>query len=240
MLSHASKEEREQQALGGVEKDIQLQGFNQELDFSTAMQTPNPDGSNTSVKPNVPAEGSSTSAGSSRAGSASTGVSRGGIQKPGQIDTTHDGGANTTTSRTTTQTPSHYNAPPNLQNLHSKLRAKPSLLKQVKNGEESIPGFQRALQESVGAGLPSLNEVARRLCVSTRTLQRRLQEQGTSFRDELEQVRVEMAKNCLQAGDLSLADIANLLAYNDQSAFTHAFKRVTGVSPAKYQRTKRQ
>ncbi|WP_275271312.1 helix-turn-helix domain-containing protein [Limnobacter sp. P1] len=114
------------------------------------------------------------------------------------------------------------------------------LLKQVKNGEESIPGFQKALQESVGAGLPSLSEVARRLCVSTRTLQRRLQEQGSSFRDELEQVRVEMAKNCLQAGDLSLADIASFLAYNDQSAFTHAFKRVTGVSPAKYQRTKRQ
>ncbi|WP_337241675.1 AraC family transcriptional regulator, partial [Proteus faecis] len=66
-----------------------------------------------------------------------------------------------------------------------------------------------------------------------------MQEQGSSFRDELEQVRVEMAKNCLQAGDLSLADIASLLAYNDQSAFTNAFKRVTGVSPAKYQRTKR-
>ena len=56
MLSHASKEEREQQALNGqgLEKDIQLTGFNQELDFSTAMQTPNTDGTNTSVKPNVP------------------------------------------------------------------------------------------------------------------------------------------------------------------------------------------
>jgi AraC-like DNA-binding protein len=114
------------------------------------------------------------------------------------------------------------------------------LLKQVKASEEVIPGLQKALQESVTAGLPNLNEVARRFCVSTRTLQRRLQEQGSSFRDELEQVRVEMAKNCLQAGELSLADIANFLAYNDQSAFTHAFKRVTGVSPAKYQRAKRQ
>ena len=114
------------------------------------------------------------------------------------------------------------------------------LLRQVKAGEESIPGLQKALQESVTAGVPSLNEVARRLCVSTRTLQRRLQEQNSSFRDELEKVRVEMAKNCLQAGEFSLADIANFLAYNDQSAFTHAFKRVTGVSPAKYQRAKRQ
>ena len=76
--------------------------------------------------------------------------------------------------------------------------------------------------------------------MSTRTLQRRLQEQGSSFRGELERVRVEMAKNCLEAGELSLADIASFLAYNDQSAFTHAFKRVTGASPAKYQRAKRQ
>ncbi|WP_306481939.1 AraC family transcriptional regulator [Limnobacter sp.] len=114
------------------------------------------------------------------------------------------------------------------------------LLKQVKAGEESIAGLQKALQESVTAGVPTLNEVARRLCVSTRTLQRRLQEQNSSFREELEKVRVEMAKNCLQAGELSLADIANFLAYNDQSAFTHAFKRVTGLSPAKYQRAKRQ
>lgn len=115
-----------------------------------------------------------------------------------------------------------------------------SLLKQVKAGEEPIAGLQKALQESVTAGLPNLNEVARRLCMSTRTLQRRLQEQGSSFRDELERVRVEMAKNCLEAGELSLADIASFLAYNDQSAFTHAFKRVTGASPAKYQRAKRQ
>lgn len=114
------------------------------------------------------------------------------------------------------------------------------LLKQVKAGDESIAGLQKAIQESVSAGSPSLVEVARRLFMSTRTLQRRLQEQGSSFRDELERVRVEMAKNCLEAGELSLADIANFLAYNDQSAFTHAFKRVTGLSPAKYQRAKRQ
>jgi AraC-like DNA-binding protein len=113
------------------------------------------------------------------------------------------------------------------------------LLKQVKAGEEAIPGLQKAIQESVSAGAPNLNEVARRLCISTRTLQRRLQEHGSSFRDQLEQVRVGIAKNCLSAGELSLADIANFLAYNDQSAFTHAFKRVTGLSPAKYQRTKR-
>lgn len=112
------------------------------------------------------------------------------------------------------------------------------LLKQVKAGEEAITGLQKAVQEAVTAGQPNLEEVARRLLLSPRTLQRRLKEQGSSFRDELDQVRIGMAKNCLLAGEFSLADIANFLAYNDQSAFTHAFKRHTGLSPAKYQKSK--
>lgn len=115
-----------------------------------------------------------------------------------------------------------------------------ALLRQVRASEEGIPGFQRALQEAIGSGQPTLTEVAKRLCISSRTLQRRLLEQGYSFRDELERVRIEMAQRCLEAGELSLSDIANLLAYNDQSAFTHAFKRALGQSPAKFQRAKRQ
>lgn len=111
------------------------------------------------------------------------------------------------------------------------------LLKQVQAGTEPIPGFRRALQDSITAGQPSLDATANRLCVSTRTLQRRLAVQGMSFRTELERVRIEIAQNCLASRELSLADIANFLGYNDQSAFTHAFKRALGVSPAKYQKT---
>ncbi len=110
------------------------------------------------------------------------------------------------------------------------------LLKQLKADEEYIPGLRQAIQESVTAGKPVLNEVARRLCMSARTLQRRLHDQNSGFRQELEMVRLEMAKSCLEQGELTLADIANFLAYNDQSAFTHAFKRVLGKSPARYRR----
>ena len=111
------------------------------------------------------------------------------------------------------------------------------LLSQVKADEETIPGLQKALQESVSAGLPNLNEVARRLCTSGRSLQRAFAAaRQQAFGRSLKRCGVDMAKNCLEAGNLSLADIANLLAYNDQSAFTHAFKRLTGSSPAKYRR----
>lgn len=112
------------------------------------------------------------------------------------------------------------------------------LLKQVHAGTEPIAGFRRALQDSITAGQPFLDATANRLCMSTRTLQRKLAGQGMNFRTELERVRIEIAQNCLASGELSLADIANFLGYNDQSAFTHAFKRALGVSPAKYQKSR--
>lgn len=110
------------------------------------------------------------------------------------------------------------------------------LLAKVKVGAEPIVGLRRAIQDSVGAGLPFIEQVASRLCMSTRTLQRRLLQAGLSFRDELESVRVEMAKNCLRSDELTLPDVASLLGYNDQSAFTNAFKRAVGQTPAKYRK----
>ncbi|MDH4394913.1 MAG: AraC family transcriptional regulator ligand-binding domain-containing protein [Limnobacter sp.] len=110
------------------------------------------------------------------------------------------------------------------------------LLAKVQVGSEPIAGLRRAIQDSVSAGLPLIEQVASRLCMSTRTLQRRLHELGLSFRDELESVRIEMAKNCLSSDELSLPDVASLLGYNDQSAFTNAFKRAVGQTPAKYRK----
>ncbi|HEX4855475.1 MAG TPA: AraC family transcriptional regulator ligand-binding domain-containing protein [Limnobacter sp.] len=114
-----------------------------------------------------------------------------------------------------------------------------TLLKKVKAREEVIPGLQKAIQEAVSAGQPCLQAVARRLCMSGRTLQRRLQLQDRSFSEELERVRIGIAQHLLQAGELGLADIASFLAYNDQSAFSHAFKRATGKTPAQYRRLRR-
>ncbi|MCQ8897263.1 AraC family transcriptional regulator ligand-binding domain-containing protein [Limnobacter humi] len=112
------------------------------------------------------------------------------------------------------------------------------LLARVPEQLEAMPGLQRAIQDSVLAGLPMLEEVAKRLCMSARTLQRHLQSQGMTFRGELEKVRIRMARHCLEKQDMSLVDLASFLGYNDQSAFTHAFKRAVGQSPAKYQKSR--
>ena len=74
--------------------------------------------------------------------------------------------------------------------------------------------------------------VARALGISERTLGRRLADVGTTFRDVLDNFRAEESERMLLAGEESLAEIAATLGYNDQSAWTKAFRRWRGKTPA--------
>ena len=74
------------------------------------------------------------------------------------------------------------------------------------------------------------------VAVSPRSLQRRLSEAGTSFARTVDAVREERAKTFLRSGDVSLAEASWLLGFSEQSAFTRAFKRWTGVSPTEWRR----
>ena len=73
-------------------------------------------------------------------------------------------------------------------------------------------------------------EIARRLGLSHRTLARRLADEGVSFSQILDELKLDLAKRYLREG-LSISRIAWLLGYREVSAFTHAFKRWTGQSP---------
>ena len=79
-----------------------------------------------------------------------------------------------------------------------------------------------------------LATVAQELNQSTRTMQRKLSEAGTSFQQVLDQTRKALAQTYLRQRDLSLSDIAFLLGFQDQSAFSHAFKEWTRESPGNY------
>ena len=80
-------------------------------------------------------------------------------------------------------------------------------------------------------GEPTLPRVAERLSVSARTAQRRLQIAGTSFRNELETVRRQIAEIHLRDPRLSVADVAQLLGYSEHSALTRSYKQWTGRAP---------
>jgi AraC-like DNA-binding protein len=83
---------------------------------------------------------------------------------------------------------------------------------------------------------PTLETVARTLAVSARTLQRRLDEEGTTFNAVLEGVREARARRLLRDEERPLADVAEDLGFADLATFSRAFKRWTGRPPGMFRR----
>jgi len=82
--------------------------------------------------------------------------------------------------------------------------------------------------------LPSAVETGRKLGLSVSTLRRRLEEEGASFQQLKDECRRTAAIRYLADTDLTLADIAVLLGFDEPSAFFRAFRRWTGTTPARY------
>jgi AraC-like DNA-binding protein len=78
--------------------------------------------------------------------------------------------------------------------------------------------------------------VAAQFCMSDRTLRRRLQEEATSYQEILDDVRAELARHYLTKEKRRIEEIACLLGFSDPSAFTKAFRRWTGQTPANFVR----
>jgi AraC-like DNA-binding protein len=81
-----------------------------------------------------------------------------------------------------------------------------------------------------------LARVAKRLAVSTRTLQRRLEEAGTSYQDLVDSSRAALAQSLLRDATLSITDIAFELGYADLKSFYRAFRRWKETTPAEWRR----
>ncbi|HCR1369320.1 AraC family transcriptional regulator [Pseudomonas aeruginosa] len=88
-------------------------------------------------------------------------------------------------------------------------------------------------------GEPKRERVAQALHLSQRTLQRRLQEEGTSYQQLLDDTRRDMAEQYLQQPGLTLLEVAYLLGFADPSNFFRAFRRWFGCTPNEY-RARRQ
>ncbi|MEM8740285.1 MAG: AraC family transcriptional regulator ligand-binding domain-containing protein [Pseudomonadota bacterium] len=92
------------------------------------------------------------------------------------------------------------------------------------------------VSQALSEGVPAIAATARRLGMSGRTLQRRLGAAGLSYQDLVEQARRELAERLLARTTYSLAEIAFLTGYAEQSTFSRAFKRWRGLSPARFRR----
>jgi AraC-like DNA-binding protein len=80
-------------------------------------------------------------------------------------------------------------------------------------------------------GSPPRSVAAEALCVSERTLQRRLEDEGTSYHDLLDATRRELAREYLAKPHMALGQVAFLIGFADQSAFCRACQRWFGSSP---------
>ncbi|MEX3985473.1 AraC family transcriptional regulator [Paraburkholderia sp. EG287A] len=85
---------------------------------------------------------------------------------------------------------------------------------------------------------PEIEAIAEGMCMSARTLHRKLDAAGTSYSELLTNVRKALAIDYLDTTTLSIEDIAQALSFSDAVSFRHAFKRWTGKNPSEVRHTR--
>lgn len=128
--------------------------------------------------------------------------------------------------------------------------ADPTLLGHLRrHGEEQLkaqPDAVRSLSDRIvemlsdrlPGPIPNGDEIAGELGLTRRTMTRHLSAEGTSFKLLLEGVLCDLSKRMLRSGE-GVARVAFMLGFADQAAFSVAFKRWTGETPARFRKTGR-
>jgi AraC-like DNA-binding protein len=113
-------------------------------------------------------------------------------------------------------------------------------LKDREPGEERFIELVRgAIQQRLTGHRPNVDDVARDLHMSSRTLQRRLQDSGSSYQRVLDEARHHMARYYLSNSVLELAEAAYLLGYEDANSFARAFRSWEGMPPKHWREVNR-
>lgn len=110
----------------------------------------------------------------------------------------------------------------------------------LKRRAPASDGFRAVVERTVREQLDrpelSVRTVALGLRMSTRTLQRRLEDEGTGFAEVLDGVRELMARELVARPEVSLSEIAYLLGFAEFATFSRAFKRWTGSPPGAFRK----
>jgi AraC-like DNA-binding protein len=107
---------------------------------------------------------------------------------------------------------------------------------------ENVSPFRTVVENAIAPLLPhteaQAKAVAKRLGLSERTFARRLAAVGLSFGEILDELRRDLAVRYLEEPNLQISQIAWLLGFRQQSAFSHACRRWTGKSPSEHRRSR--
>jgi AraC-like DNA-binding protein len=168
---------------------------------------------------------------------------------PADIAFTHAGSSDTSEYARIFGAAPRFNAPSNIARFDAALLALPlpnadiTLYPVLQQHAERLLGQRAAQPPAIVAAVRAavmrnlaqdgvrLPAIAAELELSPRTLQRKLSEAGASFQQVLDDTRYALSRDYLRQRSLSLLDIAFLLGYQEQSAFTHAFKEWSGTNP---------
>ena len=112
-------------------------------------------------------------------------------------------------------------------------------LKQITGADSLVDLVRGAIQQQIAGSRPTTDSIAQDLRMSSRTLQRRLQEAGTSFQQVLDDTRRQMARYYLEHSVLELSETAYLLGYEDVASFGRAFRGWEGLTPGAWRETHR-
>jgi AraC-like DNA-binding protein len=110
----------------------------------------------------------------------------------------------------------------------------PSLRQRLADLDKTASMVERvrgALLEAIPAGEVSMQSISRKLAVSVRTLQRRLQDEGATFQQTLDALRQSLARHYLRNTEMSSAEISFLLGFEESNSFARAFQTWTGRTP---------
>jgi AraC-like DNA-binding protein len=122
--------------------------------------------------------------------------------------------------------------------------ANPALARYAEQLLQSLPRAQNRstsmeVREAIYVLLPmgraTVEQVAQKLGLNVRTLQRQLEDDGGTFSELINSVRRELAVRYVQSGQHSLRQVAELLGYSTQTSFTRWFKSEFGVAPRRWQ-----
>ena len=112
-------------------------------------------------------------------------------------------------------------------------------LKRDADDENFVERVRLAVQQHLTGRRPNIEDIAGALHISARTLQRRLQDEGSSFQRVLGEARRHLARHYLNNSTLELNEAAYLLGYEDGNSFVRAFRSWEGVPPARWRENQR-
>jgi AraC-like DNA-binding protein len=111
------------------------------------------------------------------------------------------------------------------------------ILKERHPGEHSLlQTLDQVLEQAWESGEPGLDATARRLGMSSRSLQRRLREEGSAFSERVDDARRRATLRWLRCPEVSLAEVAYLVGFKEQASLTRAVQRWTGKTPSQLRR----